>query len=590
MRLGFLLAILTLVVCPASILLWRARLLSSWEVSPHARGIQAGSFRLAESFAAQPGETPEITSDNPLAKETTHDETGAASPVEPHVEATYLGSVPMLITIEGCLPLPYPRNLAVSADGKRMAYWAKRGARFYVVVDGKEIGEYDYARDLQFSPDSKRYLFIASPDPGEYLEGLGSATQRIRVVRGVFVIVDGQQTARYSDINVPRFSPDGKHFAFLASCGSKRFPVVDDTEFSEYEDADMVVFSSDGKSFAFRGKRGGKEYVVLNGKPVASYDEVGDMTFIPPHNQLVYWAKTGKQWMLIQNGGHILATEEMGKPYRFFFNAEGQLLGYTLFVDHTLRFLKIGGRSFGPSQYYGVNSPQFSTDGKHFLCLQQNSKEYSVVYDGREFGPFENVESITLSADGTRWAYAARREGKCLLFVDGVQVGIYGGVGSLGFSVDGKQWACIAVRNGKYLVVVDGQEQPECDYIDHLAFSPDGSRVAYWAERNGKRFVVVDNVQVTPEYDKIRPMQLRFSKDGKHLVYWVMAYEKREVMVGVDGKIIGTAPGRDEIHYRETPDTIHYIVRNGKDIWRVELKGIELFPRTLWRGQHSVYW
>lgn len=164
---------------------------------------------------------------------------------------------------------------------------------------------------------------------------------------------------------------------------------------------------------------------MLNGKPLAAYDEVGDIAFIPPHNQLVYCAKTGKQRKLLQNGARILATEELGKPYRFFFNAGGRLLGYTLFVDHTLRFLKIGGHSFGPNQYYGVNSPQFSTDGKHFLCLQKNGKEYSVVYDGTEFGPFENVESITLSPDGTRWAYAARKDGKCLLFVDGAQAGTY---------------------------------------------------------------------------------------------------------------------------------------------------------------------
>ncbi len=48
-----------------------------------------------------------------------------------------------------------------SPDGKRMAYVARQGKYWNVVVDEQQGMRYDEIRSLQFSPDSKHCLYTA---------------------------------------------------------------------------------------------------------------------------------------------------------------------------------------------------------------------------------------------------------------------------------------------------------------------------------------------------------------------------------------------------------------------------------------------
>ncbi|HOK09763.1 MAG TPA: hypothetical protein PLJ10_08895, partial [Candidatus Hydrogenedens sp.] len=71
-----------------------------------------------------------------------------------------------------------------SADSRRVAYSAKRGGKWFVVVDGEEGKEYDGigAGSLIFSPDSRRVMYSA-----------GRGNKR-------FVVVDGEESKGYDGI------------------------------------------------------------------------------------------------------------------------------------------------------------------------------------------------------------------------------------------------------------------------------------------------------------------------------------------------------------------------------------------------------
>jgi hypothetical protein len=64
-----------------------------------------------------------------------------------------------LVTREVSLGKVHPgidwNSLVVSPDSKRVAYRAKHGGKWLVIVDGKEGKEYDVISNLTFSPNSK---------------------------------------------------------------------------------------------------------------------------------------------------------------------------------------------------------------------------------------------------------------------------------------------------------------------------------------------------------------------------------------------------------------------------------------------------
>jgi Tol biopolymer transport system component len=111
-------------------------------------------------------------------------------------------------------------SLTVSPDGKHFAYVARRGGKWFVVVDGKEGKEYDEIGEGTpiFSPDSKHFAYVARRG-GRW-----------------FVVVDGKEGKEYDGIGKGTlvFSPDSKHLAYEAMRGGKSFVVVDGKEGKEY--------------------------------------------------------------------------------------------------------------------------------------------------------------------------------------------------------------------------------------------------------------------------------------------------------------------------------------------------------------------
>ncbi len=104
-----------------------------------------------------------------------------------------------------------------SPDGRKLAYVAKKGKNFSVVMNGKEGKLYDRIDPLLFSPDSRKLAYVARE-------------------RGKsFVVLDDEEGRPYGDIYgsrdaAPVFSPDSQKLAFVARKGGKEFVVIKDKD------------------------------------------------------------------------------------------------------------------------------------------------------------------------------------------------------------------------------------------------------------------------------------------------------------------------------------------------------------------------
>jgi hypothetical protein len=327
-----------------------------------------------------------------------------------------------------------------STDGKRVAYPAKRGSKWVMVVDGQEGPEYDeigLSSDI-FSPDSKRLVygamkgdkwfvvldgkvgpesgydfvgyFIFSPDSKRLVYAAGKGLRQ-------YMVVDGRAGPVYERVGESVFSPDGKHLAYSAAIKDadldfkeRWFVVLDGKEGKKYDGVNRPIFSKDSKHIAYSVMRGSKRMVVVDGKEGPEYDGIGmdSIALSPDGESFAYAANRGDKWFVVWNGQE------------------------------------------GP-EYDGINqgSTAFSPDGKYLAYAAKKGDKWVVVSDGQE-GPEYEYDDI--------------------------------GGGSPMFSPDGKHMLYAAMAGDKWFVVVDGQAGPPYDYIYKPVFRADG--VEYPAERN----------------------------------------------------------------------------------------------------------
>jgi Tol biopolymer transport system component len=190
-----------------------------------------------------------------------------------------------------------PGTFAFSPDSKHTAYVVDSTTaagdftgKHFVVVDGHADAEYDDVYPPPFfSPDGKRVAYVAS---------LGGKQ---------FLVVDGQAGARYDSVNgspmsagstsvsSPLFSPDGKHIACAAKKNNKCLVVVDGQPGAEYDYIGSLIFSPDSKHFAYVAFISGggligtwpnptkdTRVVVVDGHEDKAYAQIGESIAFSP--------------------------------------------------------------------------------------------------------------------------------------------------------------------------------------------------------------------------------------------------------------------------------------------------------------------
>ncbi|HEX3000661.1 MAG TPA: hypothetical protein VHR86_10570 [Armatimonadota bacterium] len=382
------------------------------------------------------------------------------------------------------------KEFKFSPDGRRLAYTARRGEKWRVLVDGKEGPEWDEVTAPFFSGDSKHLCYRGEAGGKWYvqIDEKRYGPYEARDESPVYSTTLTTRSVAYD--NAPAtFSANG-HFGICAFRGKNReMAVIDGKEGPEYNEVHGITLSADGRRCAYVAAKNGKQFVVIDGKPGAKYAEVRwlGLTFSPDGKHLAYAAlkPTGTDADLTT----VVVAD--GKESR----------GYEDVLETSITF---------------------SPDGKHLGYVATRNEAQCLVLDGKPGPNFDEVGSynhyILFSADGRRFAYEATRGEKHYMVIDGKASAAYDDIGGALFSPDGVHVAYPAKIGENWHIVLDGKIGPAYPGIetDSLTFSAAGILAFEAANTEDLHSVVVEK-QAREVYESSSAPA--FSADGKHLAF-----------------------------------------------------------------------
>jgi hypothetical protein len=303
--------------------------------------------------------------------------------------------------------------LAISPDGKHLAYKKVHGDKQQISVDGVEGLEYDGIANgsCVFSSDSNRVAYMA--------------------MRGKkwLVVVDGVEGPAYDGIakGTPVFSPDSKRVAYGARHGERWLVVADGMEGKEYDGLAISapLFSPDSKRIAYAAFRGDGQLVVVDGVEGKEYDgtTIGTPVFSPDSRHVAYGGQRAGSWRLVVDGEERQQHEGIVKN-TLAFSPDSQHLAYAVRHGKNCALVLDGKEGDSYRGNRGVEVPAFSPDSQRVAFVSKNGsvlvidgvegKEDKAI--GRE--PFE-VMPPTFSPDGRHVVYKAVANDKWVFLVDG---------------------------------------------------------------------------------------------------------------------------------------------------------------------------
>lgn len=294
--------------------------------------------------------------------------------------------------------------MAFSPDGKRLAYLAEQGDRRFVMLDGKkgpELGSEAVLDELVFSPDGKRLAYDVRGENPDY------------------VMLDGKPGPGYANVYGLEFSSDSKRFLYTAEREDGMKVVVLDGKAGQAHD-DIYpgpIFSPDGRHVAYCGRDRGKCRVYLDGKPGPEYDDVGlrELVFSGDSRVVGYTAKSDGIWKIVLGNEEKYSFDDGSEPHLIQLNKTGDKVSYAL--EKGGQWVVMYDTFTGPVHDLYIERLVLSPDGKRvgyvvktYGSTMRAYESWAVVVDGEKDPECAEImdETFSFSPDSRHYAYFIR--------------------------------------------------------------------------------------------------------------------------------------------------------------------------------------
>ena len=341
--------------------------------------------------------------------------------------------------------------LEISADGSRVGFVGSRGAEWFAVVDGKEVGPFQKCVGLALSPEGSRTAFLATRG------------------QSWVMVIDGEERPG-AGLQSLSFSPDGKRLGSVLRREGKSHALVDGMEGKGYDSIEEpgIRFSHDGQHVTYLAQVSGEYMVVLDGEEGPLFKRQGKtpLAFIPNGTEVMYSIRRGEREALVIAGREGPTV----KSYRSLtFSPDGKRYAYAAELDTDRWIVVVDGESYGPGGKLGPDdtraygslgrrTPLFSPDGQKVAWVGVRDSGWVAVVDGVESRPFNIVmrSALDFSPDGQHVVFVGARNGRKMIVVDDLEIdgGWDGFLHQSDLVWDGpRRFSIRAARNPKYVLV-----------------------------------------------------------------------------------------------------------------------------------------
>jgi len=274
--------------------------------------------------------------------------------------------------------------------------------------------------------EGKRYKFIDEKSL-KLLENGRYTYQAVDLDAGSYwYVIDGKETAGYSNVYWFEFSHDGKHYAYSAREGKDHeYLIIDDTKHPLPGPVSVLEWSQDSKHLActvHTNQEGNAVGAVFVDGEIASewYDKIpivtGQYVFSNDGSRFAHVAKRGDAMFYAIDG---VKQKEYAKVERFQFSPDGERFAYVASRQNEkgAEFVVTDGEE--GKAYERIDGPLFDHSGQHVFHFAKFGDKYKsdegfFVIDGIERERYERVSprySNTVITGDDKFGYVAVRDG-----------------------------------------------------------------------------------------------------------------------------------------------------------------------------------
>jgi hypothetical protein len=413
----------------------------------------------------------------------------------------------------GVLPPDFSNLLRFASDQTTVYYTAYTGKGHVIAWDGGETEIYEYIlQDMPvISPNGKQIAFVARK---------GGRWQ---------VIVNRKNTGEYDDFQLGTlvYSPNSERFSFCAFKGGEWRVFMDNTSWKAFEGIaeGTPVFSPDSKKVAFVAfTRQNKQVVVFDGQPIGEFDRVADrsLRFSPDGKQAIFAAESKKLWYVYHHAKSYGPYEEIleGMPM---FNKDGSRLVWaaklqgvwTVYENGKPLTLPAGedkkGKKAKPLTMSATailkGTPFFNQDGTKLAVGLKRDGQWSIWVEGWESAKFEEMkpETATFTTDGSKFIFVGVRQKKFVPVINGQELPPCDAIGPIRISRgEGTGTVAFCVKKTR---TPDQVGELRKKHPDDKGIGPE-----YW-------MVVVNGEERYGPYHEMLPQTLTVARNGQRFAF-----------------------------------------------------------------------